>query len=498
VSASAAGGAFHPEDRAAHAVDGDATTAWRIGGRPEGATLTIRPDGPRQADEVRILQQQEAEQGRRILEVTVQVDGGPAAPVALDERSLTGDGQVVPLADDEVGELVITITRVAPPADAPVGDRVGIAEVDLAGLVVEEQVRPPVDLLGRAGAAAASNPLDIVLTRLRVGLAPDVRTDEEVRLRRVVDLPFARTFTARASLSSPPSGDDGSCRTGLITIDGDAVPMRTTAVGSSELVSCAPITLGAGRHALVGAGGDRSVVDRVVLHAGEPAGAVEPPPAAQVLDRTATSARVRVDAAVAPFWLVLGESDNDGWSAEVTSGDAQIGSRERVDGYANGWLVQPGADGTIEVELRWRPQRIVQLGYLVTFASIAVAAVLLWRSRRRRLEMEPPLAMQPRLARTWSSTLSWPARIALVAATVVATALVASWWIAAAVGVLTLVAVALGPLALPIALLGPVALMVCRLLGEPQLAWFALALVAAVAAWTIRQDGSNTVSADGS
>ena len=45
-----------------------------------------------------------------------------------------------------------------------------------------------------------------------------------------------------------------------------------------------------------------------------------------------------------PFWLVLGQSNNAGWEATVAGKD--VGGSTLVDGYANGWLVQP-TSGTL-------------------------------------------------------------------------------------------------------------------------------------------------------
>jgi hypothetical protein len=265
-----------------------------------------------------------------------------------------------------------------------------------------------------------------------------------------------------------------------------------------ELVSCGPVDLAAGRHVIDGAGGRPAAVDRLVLQAGARAAGRGSAPSSKILDRSATSARVRLDSGNAPFWLVLGESDDAGWAAEVTAGDAQIGPRQRVDGYANGWLVQPGDDGAIEVHLQWRPQRVAQVGYVVTIASVLLAGFLLWRSRRRRTSPEPALAAEPSLGRAWGASRSWPRRLALVAAVVLGTFVVADPVLAVLAGGLTLVGVTVRRLALPVALLAPGLLALCRPLDRPQLAWLALALLAAQVAWTLHQDGSNTLSADGS
>lgn len=98
--------------------------------------------------------------------------------------------------------------------------------------------------------------------------------------------------------------------------------------------------------------------------------------------------KVRVTGATEPFWLVLGESRNSGWKADVRRGDAELGPAQLVDGYANGWLVRPGDDETFDVTLAWTPQRQVDAALVVSLLAaltcIAVVASTWGRGRRLR------------------------------------------------------------------------------------------------------------------
>ncbi|MEO7428088.1 MAG: discoidin domain-containing protein, partial [Acidimicrobiales bacterium] len=83
----------------------------------------------------------------------------------------------------------------------------GFAEVRLGHLRLDEAIRPPVDLLRRAGPASADHALAVVLTRLRSAPTDVERLDEEPALVRVIDLPTPRGFalsgTARLSPRAP-------------------------------------------------------------------------------------------------------------------------------------------------------------------------------------------------------------------------------------------------------------------------------------------------------
>ena len=94
-----------------------------------------------------------------------------------------------------------------------------------------------------------------------------------------------------------------------------------------------------------------------------------------------------------PFWMVLGQSQSDGWRATTSTG-VDLGSSTLIDGYANGWYV-PGAAarGLTTITLTWEPQRVVTTAISVSAATLVVSVVLIvlpglvprvGRRRRRR------------------------------------------------------------------------------------------------------------------
>ena len=184
---------------------------------------------------------------------------------------------------------------------------------------------------------------------------------------------------------------------------------------------------------------------------------------------------VEVDDADEPFWLVLGQSASDGWTASVDGGTA--GPRTVVDGYANGWLITPDGSGPIEVHLRWGPQRLVWVGFAVSGLAIAACVGLLVRGRRRARPL-PDLAATPSLGLAASATPSVATAVAS-AVLVAAAALVATVQVALVAGVLTGVAgvVPRGRLVLVVA--APASLALARPADRPTLAWLAVALLLA-------------------
>ena len=209
-----------------------------------------------------------------------------------------------------------------------------------------------------------------------------------------------------------PAALSGECRSDLLRIDGRAVPVRV--VGSTQdATAMAPLTvepcdpadptavptlrLGAGRHVVAATPGiDTGLhLDRLVLasDAGGTAGSVAggrvtnrpsapPTPHVDVVHDGRTRMRVHVDGADEPFWLVLGQSENAGWHA-TTSG-AALGPRRLVDGFANGWRVDPKSR-SFDVVLQWTPQRNVWAALWISLgAGLACLGIVLFTWWRRR------------------------------------------------------------------------------------------------------------------
>lgn len=500
VEATSEGGPERPEDRAVRAVDGDATTAWRVGGAdPRGQALTIVPDAPVAADEIRLVQPAIPAGGRALARVRVTVDGGTPIDVDLTGAARTAAGQAVAIPTTEVHELRIELLDTAPPAPtAADATPVGLAEVRLGDHVVAETVRPPTDLLERVGDRLAGHSLDVVLTRSRLALPGTDRQDDEAWLDRRIDLPGARAFaltgTARqAEGSSLPSG---GCRADVLTLDGQALPVRTTQAGGTvQLVACDRVTLSSGSHRIVAAPGRVSGldVDRLVLSSGEdgapaPVDARDRPGAGadagaevRVRHQEATALDLDVTTDGRPVWLVLGQSSSEGWHLDVEG--ASVGERTLVDGYANGWLLSPDGSGTLDVALRWRPQRLVGVGEALSGLAALACLAVVWRTRRPRDRTRAPSPARepaPSLALVRpADRRARPLRAVLLAGAVVAgTAVVAPVPVALAAGGATaldalvrrgrwlLVAVAVGSLALS------------RIDQRPSLAWLAVAVLA--------------------
>ena len=102
--------------------------------------------------------------------------------------------------------------------------------------------------------------------------------------------------------------------------------------------------------------------------------AAAPParPKVEVTSKGSTKIELQVTGAQqgTPFWLVLGESNNAGWEANVDG--SNIGGSTLVDGYANGWRVQPPS-GSFSVTLRWTPQQ--KVWFAIGLSVVACAAV---------------------------------------------------------------------------------------------------------------------------
>ena len=249
-----------------------------------------------------------------------------------------------------------------------------------------------------------------------------------------VDQPAALAEIGLPGPTVPARADgfDTGCRDDLLSIDGDPLAVRVTGAMEAALArqalaittcggSAGPVELDGGDHDVRATPGDLLAidVDRLVLRsaAGGAASSATEPLVAEAIaarpdDEVADTPRVtvahegrdRVEVAVSgatpgePFWLVLGQSFNEGWTASI-DGEA-IADPELVDGFANGWQVVPDAESFV-VDLRFAPQRRVDLAIAVS--ALAAAVCLLLTIRRPR----PAIIAPSSLAEPYSRVLAF-------------------------------------------------------------------------------------------
>ncbi len=193
--------AYLPEHRASMAIDGDMSTSWIVGdhGEPLGEHIRLTASSP--VSSVRLVQHRDRPADRSIASVTIRVGDATPVSVQLDDSSLTGDGQIVPLPTVDAGvPITITITALE---DAPLGTLgnavgVGFSEVDLGLGPTIEYIRPPVDLVGDLGDTATNGdvPISYVLTRLRTDPLNVWRSDPEPELRRRIEVGASGDYVA--------------------------------------------------------------------------------------------------------------------------------------------------------------------------------------------------------------------------------------------------------------------------------------------------------------
>jgi arabinofuranan 3-O-arabinosyltransferase len=206
---------------------------------------------------------------------------------------------------------------------------------------------------------------------------------------------------------------DTGCRDDLLFVDDRPVPVRITGAMDDALkaqplgvatCSGAPLRLDGGDHQLRTASGlvQALDIDGLVLRSAAGGAASDatdtlvaeatasitegphadaPVPEVEVHDERPDKVRVEVTGATEgePFWLVLGQSYNEGWEA-VADGEA-LEPPQLVNGYANGWrMVAPGESFT--VDLTFTPQKRVDVALLVSALAAVVALALVVRKPR--------------------------------------------------------------------------------------------------------------------
>lgn len=221
--------AYAPADRPAHALDGDLSTAWRVGAFADvrNERLKVSLSAATTLDHLTLVQPVTGPRNRFITKARLEFDNGPPVDVDLGGSSRTAAGQVVRFprrpTRSVTFRIVDTDRGVLQNYDGISG--VGLAELGIPGVRVDEVLRLPADLVTGTGATAtAAHRLVVQLTRDRADPAEPFKEDTEQALARTFTLPTARSFsltgTARVAAAAPDRTTDallGRRTTGVVT-----------------------------------------------------------------------------------------------------------------------------------------------------------------------------------------------------------------------------------------------------------------------------------------
>jgi arabinofuranan 3-O-arabinosyltransferase len=265
-----------------------------------------------------------------------------------------------------------------------------------------------------------------------------------------------------------PATFPADCRSDLLTVDGTPLPVRivgdtapAAAGGTLQVQRCdptgaapTPLGLAAGVHELratpasitginldglvlaSGAGGGPVALDTPVAAIALPTGAA---PRVVVTSNRETTIHAQVRHATSPFWLVLGQSFNNGWHATVNGRD--LGTPQLVDGMSNGWRVTPSQGRPLAITLTWTPQNRIWIALVISGLTMLVCGLLALR-RPRRWSMaggaaDGPLTLASPLTSA-GPTLPRRVVVSTTATATLASALIVTPWVGLVVGGATL------------------------------------------------------------
>jgi arabinofuranan 3-O-arabinosyltransferase len=194
-----------------------------------------------------------------------------------------------------------------------------------------------------------------------------------------------------------PTDLPGTCRSDLATIG--STPASLALTGSTadaeqgrplKLVACdastAGVALPEGNTRVVTADGTTTGVDvnQLVLDAAPVSTSTTPPPPTAASGPKLTTTRtsrvaydIKAEGSKSPYWLVLGQSINDGW--HLTANGKDLGAPTLVNGFANGWRIDPAKVGTdaLDLRLEWTPQRLVWIAIAISILGFLACLVLM-------------------------------------------------------------------------------------------------------------------------
>jgi arabinofuranan 3-O-arabinosyltransferase len=241
-------------------------------------------------------------------------------------------------------------------------------------------------------------------------------TNYTTQAPQALPIGIAELGIAGLSVAPAPAELPGTCRSDLLTVDGSPVWVSVTgstvsAVDRDPLAVslCGPdavgLPLSAGSHTVLSTPGQSAGFDidqlalasapggtaAVLLSGGQlPAPATAAVGTVQVRSQTDTRMSLAISgvrSTTAPFELVMGQSINPGWTAEA--GGHRLSSPQLVDGFANGWRVDPARvargihNGTLLVTLVWAPQLSVNVALVMSAMGLVLCLIMALLPPRR-------------------------------------------------------------------------------------------------------------------
>ncbi len=217
--------AYRPEARAAMAIDGDTTTSWLVADRFDATGEFLQLTTDRAVDRITLVQPLD-QRNRWITNVTIGEKAGSFA-VALDDSSRGAQGQLIRLHQPSTQVTIrIDATATAALRTGEGLDAVGFAEVVSSAGVADEVVRVPSNVLDRV---LDTQPIDIVLTRLRTRPTNRYRGDPEAAITRAFTLANDRQFNITAAARIAQRADDATLAS-LLTWTGTISSRHLTGV----------------------------------------------------------------------------------------------------------------------------------------------------------------------------------------------------------------------------------------------------------------------------
>jgi arabinofuranan 3-O-arabinosyltransferase len=239
---------YWPEDRAAGALDGDLSTAWRAQafGDARNQRIQIDLDGAITTDHVNLVQPLTGAPNRYITNVQLTFDGGKPVNVVLDGRSRTATGQTITFPSRTFHSFSVKVVQTNDHRPSLFGqaDAVGFAEIRLRDahaphdVRLHEVIQMPTDLTTALGASAGNHPLVFVMSRDAIRPVPP-RTQPELSISRAFVTPTSRSFALTGNATVSPDASESVIDTAL-TDAGSVHPRNpyfvATKVSASEFM----------------------------------------------------------------------------------------------------------------------------------------------------------------------------------------------------------------------------------------------------------------------